>query len=139
MATVTSTLAGPVGASRYTIPITAVIASQSTGTNTVLSLPVACLGATSLRVYTNLTAQGGGNHQITVTVQGHDPTNDTWYTLLAGAALAATGVVRLIVDPRIAASANLIAQVPLPERIRVSVVEDGDPTTTWSVAVELTN
>lgn len=94
------------------------------------------LGTTAFRVNLNITAASGGGG-VTVTIQGYDPGSDTFYTLLVSALKTATGFTQLLVDPRITASANLIAQVPVPRKVRVHCVGSGTRTTlNYSVGVD---
>ena len=74
-------------------------------------------GSRSLRVHIDIDAFSGTS--ITFTVQYYDSGTGEYFTLLASAALSATGQTVLQVGPDIAASANAIAQTYLPERIRV--------------------
>lgn len=58
-------------------------------------------------------------------IQSEDPAG-TWTTLLAGAAITATGHVRLVIYPGAVAVANSVLNQPLPNKIRLQM--DG----TWS-------
>jgi hypothetical protein len=98
-------------------------------------------GFTGLRVGVDLqTLTGGSSPTVTVTIKGVDPCRGTTYTLLASTALASAGVLtQLIVDPRIAASANAIAQLPLPARVQIVVTLGGTQgsNTTFGVSATL--
>lgn len=84
-------------------------------------------GFTSLRVGVDFqTLTGGTSPTVTVTIKGVDPCRGTQYTLLASAALNSAGVLtQLIVDPRLTAAANSIAQLPLPSRVVIHVALGG--------------
>lgn len=67
----------------------------------------------------NITAITGTTPTLTVTIQGKDPISATYYTVLASAALNATGFTELIVIPGVTVSANLAASRPLPSQWRI--------------------
>lgn len=71
-----------------------------------------------LRIDIDITAFSGTS--ITFTVEYYENTSGTYKTLLASAALSATGHTVLQIDPRIAASANVALNAILPKRIRVT-------------------
>jgi hypothetical protein len=96
------------------------------------------LGAASMRLGLNVTAASGGGG-VTVTIEGYDPGSDTWFTVLASALKTTVAFTTLLVDARLAASANLIAQAPLPAIVRVKPVGSGTRTTlNYSITTELT-
>lgn len=84
-------------------------------------------GARALQVAINVTAFTAGS--VTVTIQGVLP-DGTTYTILASTALAATGVVRLIVSPDMLAVANKVANDIVPDTVRIHcAVADATPIT----------
>lgn len=92
--------------------------------------------ATSLRVGVNATALSGSGCTVTVTISGVDK-DGTSYTLLQKA-ITGTGITEMLVDPRVPASAGLIAQLPLPEKVTVSFVGSGTRTTlTYDASAEV--
>ena len=74
-------------------------------------------GARGVRFDIDITAFTGTS--ITYTVQFYDLGAGTWRTLLASAAKSATGQTTLQITPDLAASANLIVQAIVPERLRI--------------------
>jgi len=90
---------------------------------------VNAVGAVALHVYIDWTAETD-TATLTFTVQGRTSPAAPWYTLLASAALTSVGDVHLRIDPRLTASANLIAKDAVPAEFRVNVaVGDADSTT----------
>ena len=74
---------------------------------------------------------------LTFTVQGKDPVSGSYYTLLASAALGSVATTRLADYPGCVAQANLVANVPLPEFIRVIVTVGDTDACTYTVSVQL--
>ena len=74
---------------------------------------------------------------VVPTVQGYDPTSDTWYDLLVGAAITATGTTVLKVGEGIAASANVAAQDMVPMQTRVELVHADADSITYTVAANV--
>lgn len=70
----------------------------------------------TLTVDINVTAFSGTS--ITFTVQGQD-SQGNWYTLLASAAISATGRSTLTVGPQSPTAANASANRVVPNRVRV--------------------
>lgn len=62
----------------------------------------------------DVTAITGTTPTLTVTLEGVDPVNGSTFTVLASAALSATGYTTLTVFPAIAATANVSANTILP-------------------------
>lgn len=73
---------------------------------------------------------------VTPKIQGHDPTSDSWYDLLVGPAITATGLTVLKVG-RVSPSANAAAQDLLPATIRVTMTHADTDSITYSVGVNL--
>lgn len=73
--------------------------------------------AKGLIVIVDITAITGTS--VTVTIQGKDPTSGKYYTILASAALTATGTTVMRVYPGLVASANVTANDILPRTWRV--------------------
>jgi hypothetical protein len=77
---------------------------------------------------------------LTVTVQGQDPASLTWYSVLAGTAIASTGRTVLKVHPGITGSAGASAADILPVVWRLSCLVAGtstSPSATFSVGANL--
>lgn len=70
-----------------------------------------------VKVVVDVTAFAGTS--ITFTIQGKDPSSGKYYTLLATAALAATGTLALTVYPGVTAAANVSASDVVPRKWRV--------------------
>lgn len=70
-------------------------------------------------VFVNISAITGTTPTFTVTIQGKDKVSGQYYTLLASAALNATGLTVLRVYPGIAVSANVTANDVVPSQFRV--------------------
>lgn len=68
----------------------------------------------------DVSAISGTSASLTVTIQGKDPVSGNYYTVLAGAAITATGYTTLVVYPGTVAAANSISDLPLPQNWRVS-------------------
>lgn len=85
-----------------------------------------------------VTAKATTGAAITPTIQGLVPgTTGTWYTVLAGAAIASTGTTILKVYPGIAVSANVSASDVLPRVFRVSVAAGSTASVTYTVNAAL--
>ena len=74
---------------------------------------------------------------ITVTIHGKDYLSGKYYTILASAAITATGTTVLKVFPSATASANVAANDILPTNWRVSVTHGNANSITYSVAASL--
>ncbi len=68
------------------------------------------------------------------TIQAKDPISGTYYSLLVGASIAATGITILKVYPGITAVANASASDILPRTFRISMDHLDATTMTYSVA-----
>lgn len=80
-----------------------------------------------------------GTGGLTVIIEGKDA-NDTYYTLLQGPLVTAVNTstpLVLVVDPRIVAVANSIAQRPLPRTWRVRVTHGDASSYTYAVGADL--
>lgn len=69
-------------------------------------------------LFIDITAITGTSPTLTVTLQGKSPTG-VYYTILASAALTATGLTVLRVYPGLTAAANSMANDTMPEAYRV--------------------
>jgi hypothetical protein len=103
--------------------------------STVQTLTAASVGVASIDqknfngkgilVGVNITALTGTTPTLTVTLQGKDLASGVYYTVLASAALSATGFTLLSVYPGLVAAANLTVNSPLPKTWRISSVIGG--------------
>lgn len=104
-------------------------------TNPLLILTAAGAGAPSqdfdgsthrgILVYINITALAGTAPTLTVTIQGKDDISGTYYTILASAAINATGFTVLKVFPSAPATANVSANDTLPKTFRINTTIGG--------------
>ena len=109
--------------------------TAATGTLTSSDLPNECAG---LHLVVDITAISGTSPTLTVTIEGKDMTSGKYYTILASAALNATGTTVLRVYPGLAASANVTANDALPACWRVKAVAGGTtPTITATIGASL--
>lgn len=74
---------------------------------------------------------------VTPSIEGYDTLSDTWYTLLTGSAITATGTTVLKIYPGIAAVANAAASDVIPSRCRVSMTHADADSITYTVAAHL--
>lgn len=77
----------------------------------------------------------GAAPSVTFTVQGFDPASQTWMTLLAGAALVATGVQALLVSHHAPNVNNVSAAHCVCSRMRVDIAVGNTDVATYSVGV----
>lgn len=91
-----------------------------------------------LLVFVDITAITGTTPTLTVTIEGKDKVSGKYYTILASAALNATGTTVLRVFPGLTAAANLTVNDTLPPDFRVRTTIGGTTpavTATISLAV----
>lgn len=81
--------------------------------------------ARGVRVVVDITAITGTSPTLTVTIQGYDSASQQYYTLLASAALTATGVTELSVYPGGPATANVAADASVPQYWRIAYAIGG--------------
>lgn len=90
-----------------------------------------------LEVTVDLTVNAGGLGSITVLIEGYDPGKDGFYTLLQSAALTAVAFTKYTVGPGLPVTANVSANNPLPEKIRVTITANNANPVTYSVGLNL--
>ena len=94
--------------------------------------------ARGVKLVIDVTAISGTTPTLTVTIQGKDAASGKYYTILASAALAATGTTVLTVFPGLTASANVTANDVLPKTWRViSAIGGTGPSVTATVGASL--
>lgn len=114
------------------------LSHTAAGLGTVLGPDMDCLDRTGLLVFINITAISGTTPTLTVTVEGKDPVSGTYYTILASAALNATGMTVLKIYPALTAAANTVANDILPQTFRVkSVIGGTTPSVTATIGTVL--
>lgn len=76
---------------------------------------------------------------ITLGVQGYDPASGSWYTIVTSAAVttASPTTKQVFVGSALAASTNVAANVPLPDKWRVVVTHSNSDSITYSVGATL--
>lgn len=94
--------------------------------------------ARGIKLFISITAITGTTPTFTVTLQGKDTISGAYYTILASAALNATGFTVLTVYPGITSSANTAANDVLPGTWRViSSIGGTTPAITATVSASL--
>ena len=73
---------------------------------------------------------------VVPTIQGYDPLSTTYYTLLTGVAITATGYTILKIYPGIGAVANAAANDILPNTWRISMAHADADSITYSVGYQ---
>jgi hypothetical protein len=110
-------------------------AAASAGVNSADQVNVVARG---LHLVIDITTITGTTPTLTVTIEGKDPTSGKYYTILASAALNATGTTVLKVYPGLTASANAVANDVLPRTWRVRTTIGGTtPAVTATIAANL--
>lgn len=71
-------------------------------------------------LYINTGAFGASESTMTVTIQGRDPVSGQYFTILTSASLSASTFYSLLVYPGTTASANLVANQPMPKTFRIT-------------------
>ncbi len=74
---------------------------------------------------------------VVFTIQGKDTLTNTYYDLLASAAVTATGETYLTVYPGLTAAANSVASNVLPSTFRVNAVHGNANSITYQVTADL--
>jgi hypothetical protein len=85
--------------------------------------------AQNLAITIVITAQSGAGNTLTVEVDAFDKASATWIPLLTSAGLVAAGTTVLRIGPAATPSANVAAQSPLFETLRLKTTEAGTVTT----------
>jgi hypothetical protein len=76
-----------------------------------------------------------GTVSIVPKVQGYDSSSGTYYDLVAGAAITATGTARLVVYPGVTVAANTAVSHPMPPTWRVRLESGAGVSPVWSGTV----
>jgi hypothetical protein len=77
-----------------------------------------------------------GVDTVTLSIQGKDVASGKYITLLASAAISATGTTQLTIGPTIPTAANAAVQTLFPETFRVVVTHSAGTSFTYSVGLE---
>lgn len=107
-------------------------------TATASSSPVVTSSARGAHIIITTTVLTGGA-SVVPTVEGYNKTTDSWYTVLTGAAITATGTVVLTVYPGVAAVNNVAVSNALPGTWRVTLTAADAKSVTSSVGANLLN
>lgn len=111
------------------------LAAASVGANGADQLN---LNARGLKLVIDITTITGTTPTLTVTIQGKDPVSGKYFTILASAALNATGTTVLTVYPGLTASANITANDVLPRDWRViTAIAGTTPAVTATIGASL--
>ena len=102
-----------------------VLTLTAQGAGTVLSSDQLNPAGSGIKLVIDITAITGTSPTLTVTLQGKDTTSGKYFTILASAALNATGTTVLTVFPSAPVAANVSANDLLPRSWRVSAVVGG--------------
>ena len=94
-------------------------------------------GYRGIRAVVDITNIHAVTPELTITVQGKDDVSGKYFTLLASAALTATGTTVLVVYPGCVAAANAVANLPIPKVVRVIVAVADTDACTYTIGVEL--
>lgn len=122
--------------------------TQAVGTARTLYASAARTATPTAVTQTNYRAERGGHIVIKVTavsatpsvvptIEGYDATSDSWYTVLAGSAITATGTTVLKVYPGIAVQANACASDILPQIWRLSMTHGDSDSITYTASANL--
>jgi hypothetical protein len=111
------------------------LSAASAGVN---SADQANINGRGIQLGINITAITGTSPTLTVTIQGKDGASGQYYTLLASAALNATGFTLLTVYPGAPTTANVSASQVLPRTWRVITAIGGTgPSVTATVGASV--
>lgn len=83
--------------------------------------------------FINVTATAA-TPSVVFTIAGEDPISGATYTILASAAITATGLTVLRVHPQLSAAANTIAKDMLPAAVSVTATHADADSITYSVS-----
>ena len=94
--------------------------------------------AKGVLIYIDIDAISGTSPTLTVTLQGKSPVSNEYHTILASAALTATGLTILKVYPGLTAAANAAVSDILPSVWRVvSAIGGTTPSVTATISASL--
>jgi hypothetical protein len=89
------------------------------------SAQLSSAGARGVRVVVDITAITGSSPTLTVTIKNYDRASNSYYTVLASAALTATGFTELTVYPGATVTANVSANDHLAQLWEVTAAIGG--------------
>ena len=109
-----------------------VLLASAARTASAESLDYTNFEARGVKVVIDVTADPA-SASVVFKIEGKDPASGKYYTLLASAAVAATGTTVLTVYPGIAATTNVAASDVLPKTWRVTATHADADSITYSV------
>lgn len=114
-----------------------VVNITAAGAGTVTTNDLQNVTGAGLTVVVDITAITGTTPTLTVTIQGKDAASGKYYTILAGAALNATGTTVMRIYPGITqTNTNVLASFTVPEWFRISYTIGGTtPAVTATIGV----
>lgn len=114
-----------------------VVTLTAAGAGTVTTNDLQNVNASGLTVVVDITAITGTSPTLTVTIQGKDVASGKYYTILAGAALTATGTTVMRIYPGITqTNTTTLASLVVPEWFRISYTIGGTtPAVTATIGV----
>ena len=78
-----------------------------------------------------------GSASLTAKIQGYDAVSNSWYDIVASAAITATGLTTLTCSPRLTAVSNKVANAHLPTTWRAIIVASTSDSCTYSIGAIL--
>ncbi|TDC63884.1 hypothetical protein E1258_09570 [Micromonospora sp. KC207] len=93
-------------------------------------------GGRGLHLVINVTAVTD-TPSVVPTIDGYDAASNTWYNLLTGAAITATGTTVLKIYPGIATVAGAAASDVIPQTVRLVMTHADADSITYSAAAHL--
>lgn len=120
----------------YLTPASKTLLASAARTASVTGDDQINLGYRGLHLVIDVTA-AAATPSVVFTIQGKDRTSGKYYTILASAAITATGTTVLRVYPDLTAAANTVVNDVLPECWRVIAVAADADSLTYSVGVSL--
>lgn len=106
-----------------------VFASAARTATSSVTIATPCLGGVFVIDCTAVT----DTPSVVFTVAGVDPASDKAYTILASAAITATGTTVLRIHPSLTAAANTIAKDVLPQSLKITATHADADSITYSV------
>lgn len=117
-----------------TTPYNLTILPSTALTATYASAPIESTPPfSSAQICINVSAFTSGS--ITPHIQGQDPVSGSWYDILVGSSISATGLTVLTVGKGVTVAANVSASTVLPDGWRVQLVAGAGTALTASVGV----
>ncbi len=110
--------------------------SSAARTATPTAAQFAAGGNRGMHLVINVTAVTD-TPSVVPTIDGYDAASNTWYNLLTGAAIVATGTTVLKIYPGIATVAGAAASDVIPQTVRLVMTHADADSITYSAAAHL--